>query len=94
MKDKPPLPIRDCGGSFKINNPDDGSPIKKMFTISDGLLLITEKNTYRMQVADQIDPERKNPQLAPISQQKLFDHGTNSDLLCRTLLQEKVMFRL
>jgi len=93
MKDKPPLPIRDRGGSFKINNPDDESPIKEMFTLSDGLLMITEKCTYRMQMADQIDPERKNPQLPPNLQQKLFDHGTKSKLLCRTLLQAKVMFR-
>jgi hypothetical protein len=44
-------------------------------------------------VADQIDPERKNPSLPHNFQQKLFDHGINSELLCRTLLQAKVMFR-
>lgn len=64
-----------------------------MFTLGNVLLLITEKCTYRVQVADQIDPERKNPSLPPNSQQKLFDHGTTSKLLCRTLLQAKVMFR-
>lgn len=93
MKDRPPLPIRDRGGSFKINNPDDESPIKEMFTLSDVLLMITEKCTYQIQMADQIDPERKNPQLPPNFQQKMFDHGTKSELLCRTLLQAKVMFR-
>lgn len=93
MKKKPPLPIRDRGGSFSINNPDDGTPIREMFKLNDGLLMITEKCTYRMQVADCIDPERNNPTLAPIFQQKLFDHGTKSELLCRTLLQAKVMFR-
>jgi hypothetical protein len=55
--------------------------------------MITEKCTYRVKVADQIDPDRKNPTLPPNFQQKLFDHGTRSDLLCRTLLQAKVMFR-
>lgn len=87
------MPVRDSGGSFTLNNPDDGTPIREMFKLRDGLLLITEKCTYRMQVADQIDPERKNPALPHNFQQKLFDHGTGSELLCRSLLQAKVMFR-
>jgi hypothetical protein len=70
-----------------------GTPITEMFKLGDGLLLITEKCTYRVKVADQIDPDRKNPALPPNFQQKLFDHGTKSDLLCRTLLHAKVMFR-
>ncbi len=89
----PPIPSRDRGGSFTLNNPDDGSPIKDMFTLGDALLLITEKCTYRMQVADQIDPERKNPALPHNVHQKLFDHGTNSELFCNTLLLAKIMFR-
>ncbi|MGT2471661.1 hypothetical protein [Paraburkholderia terrae] len=93
MDKRPPMPSRDSGGSFSLNNPDDGTPIKEMFTLGDGLLLITEKCTYRMQVADQIDPGRKNPALPPNFQQKLLDHGTASELLCRTLLQAKVMFQ-
>jgi hypothetical protein len=90
---KTPLPSRDLGGMFTIDNPDDGTPIKKMFALNDSLLLISEKCTYRIQVADQIDPDRKNPALPPNFQQKLFDYGTNSELLCRTLLQAQVMFR-
>jgi hypothetical protein len=93
MKKDPPMPSRDSGGSITINNPDDGTPIKEMFTLNDGLLMITEKCTYRVQVADQIDPDRKNPALPPNIQQKLFDHGTKSELLCQTFLQAKVMFR-
>ena len=57
------MPTRNSGGSFSLNNPDDGTPIKEMFTLGDGLLFITEKCTYRMQVADQIDPDRTNPAL-------------------------------
>jgi hypothetical protein len=93
MKKLPPIPSRDSGGRFTLNNPDDGTPITEMFKLDDGLLMITEKCTYRVQVADQIDPDRKNPALPPNFQQKLFDHGTKSELLCRTLLQAKVMFR-
>lgn len=93
MKKYPPIPNRDKGQGFTLNNPDDGTPIREMFTLNDGLLMITEKCTYRVQLADQIDPERKNPGLPPNFQQKLFDHGIHSDLLCRTLLQAKVLFR-
>jgi hypothetical protein len=79
---------------FTLNNPDDGTPVKELFKLNEELLLIiTEKFTYGLQVADQIDPDRTNPDLAPNFQQKLFDHGINSDLLCRTLLHAKVLFR-
>jgi hypothetical protein len=94
VKNRPPMPVRDRGGMFTINNPDDGTPIKEVFKLHDELLLlITEKCTYGLQVADQIDPERTNPNLAQNFQQKLFDRGTASELLCRTLLHAKVMFR-
>jgi hypothetical protein len=93
MRNRPPIPNRDFGGGFTLDNPDDGTAITEMFTLDNGLLMITEKCTYRLRVADQIDPERKNPALPHNFQQKLFDHGINSELLCRTLLQAKVMFR-
>jgi hypothetical protein len=89
----PPMPSRDAGGSFELNNPDDGTPIKEMLSLSDRLLLITEKCTCEVQLADQIDPKRTNPALPHNVHRKLFDHGTNSELLCKTLLQAKVMFR-
>src|SRR5262245_20403099 len=93
MKTTPPMPSRDFGGMCTIDNPDDETPIKKMFVLNDGLILINEKCTYRLQLADQIDPDRNNPALPPNFQQKLFDYGTNSELLRRTLLQAQVMFR-
>lgn len=85
--------IRDAAGSFTLNNPDDDTPIKGMLSLGKYLILITEKCTYRAQMADQVDPERKNPGLARLFQQKLLDVGTESPLLCRTLMQAKVLFR-
>ena len=85
--------IRDAGGAFTLNNPDDGTPIKEMLSLGKYLILITEKCTYRAQMADQVDPERKNPSLARHFQQKFLDLGTKSPLLCRTLMQAKVLFR-
>jgi hypothetical protein len=78
---------------FTLKNPDDGSPIREQMVLGDRLLTITEKCTYAIQMADQIDPGRTNPDLPHYFQQKLFDHGVNSELLCRSLLHARVMFR-
>lgn len=78
---------------FTLKNPDDGSPIREQIVLGDRLLSITEKCTYAIQMADQIDPARTNPNLPRNFQQKLFDHGVGSELLCRSLLHAKVMFR-
>lgn len=88
-----PLHSRDYGNSFALNNSDDGTPIKEMLSLGKYLYLITKQCTYRVQMADQIDPERKNSNLPPVFQQKLFDLGTDSELLRRTLIQAKVLFR-
>ena len=91
--DTPPRHPRDCGGMFTLKNSDDGSPIREQIVLGDRLLSITEKCTYAIQMADQIDPGRTNPNLPHNFQQKLFDHGVSSELLCRSLLHAKVMFR-
>lgn len=89
----PPRHSRDSAGSFTLNNPDDGTPIKETLSLGKYLYIITEKCTYRVQMADQVDPERKNSALPPAFQQKLFDLGTSSELLRRTLMQARVLFR-
>jgi hypothetical protein len=89
----PPMPVRDAGGSFTLDNPDDGTPIKEMFSLKDRLLLVTEKCTYEVQMADQIDPKRTNPNLPHNVHRKLFDHGVNSEVLGKTLLQANNLFK-
>jgi hypothetical protein len=84
---------RDYGGVFTVKNLNDGSPIVEQFVLGGRLLLITEKCTYAIQMADQIDPGRTNPALPHNLQQKIFDYGVESELLCRSLLHAKVMFR-
>jgi hypothetical protein len=84
---------RDFGGSFSLHNPDDGSPIREAIVLGARMLLITDKCTYAIQVADQIDPDRTNPALPHNIQQKLFDRGAESEVLCRSFLQAWRMFR-
>ena len=64
-----------------------------MLSLEKYLYVITEKCTYRVQMADQVDPERKYSALPTVFQQKLFDLGTDSELLRRTLMQARVLFR-
>jgi hypothetical protein len=87
------MPMRDGAGSFEINNPDDGTAIKEMLSFRKRMLLITEKCTYEVQLADQIDPGRTNPDLPHNVQRKLFDLGITSDALCKTLLQANMLFK-
>lgn len=87
------MPTRDGGGSFQLDNPDDGTPIKEMFTFRDCLVLITEKCTYEVQLADKIDPERTNPNLPHNVQRKLFEYGIHSEPLGKILLQARTLFK-
>ncbi len=84
---------RDSGGRFSLHNPDDGSPIREAIALGERMLMITDKCTYAIQIADQIDPGRTNPSLPHNVQQKLFDHGAESEVLCRSFLQAWRMFR-
>jgi hypothetical protein len=90
---RPFMPMRDGAGSFDLNYPDDGTPIKEMLSFQDRLLLITEKCTYEVVLADQIDPERTNPQLPHNTQRKLLDYGIGSVPLRKILLQARTLFK-
>lgn len=91
--ERPRMPLRDRGGHAALNNPEDGTAIRHSVVVGDGLLFITDRCTYRIQMADQIDPGRTNPDLAQVAQQKIFDHGAKSDLMRGTLMHAKVMFK-
>jgi hypothetical protein len=89
----PPRHGRDAAGSFTLNNPEDGTSIREVLSLGKYLYVVTEKCTYRVQMADQVDPHRKNPALPHVFQRKLFDLGSDSELLRRTFMQAKVLFR-
>ena len=93
MATKPNRHPRDLGGAFQLHNPDDGTPIREMFTLGERLLMISDKCIYAITIADQIDPERTNAALPHNVQQKLFDHGADSELVCRSFLQGWRLFR-
>jgi hypothetical protein len=88
-----PMPMRDAAGSFTIDNPEDGTPIREMFALKRRFLLMTEKCTYELQLADSIDPERTNPDLPHNVRRKLVDYGVAAAPLRKTVLQAKALFR-
>jgi hypothetical protein len=89
----PGAAVRDSGGSFILDNPDDGTPIREMLALKEGLLLVTDKCIYEVRLADQIDPTRTNPNLPHNVRRKLFNHGMASEFVCKILLQAKVLFQ-
>jgi hypothetical protein len=89
----PPMPLRDSAGSFELDNPDDGTPIRETLSLNDSLLIFTDKCTYEVQLADQIDPKRTNPNLPHNVRRKLLDYGIQSEFVCKILLQAKVLFQ-
>jgi len=67
MKNRPPMPNRDLGECSRLTTPMTAPPSEYVKLNEEFLLIITEKCTYRLQVADQIDPDRTNPALRRIS---------------------------
>src|SRR6267154_5600200 len=91
---KRPIDIqRDSAGSFSLNADGDGTPIREMFSLNDTLLIITERAIYEVKVADQIDPERQNPNIPHNVQRRILELGTDSELVGRTLLTARNLFR-
>lgn len=71
MSDKRPVDLkRDRGGSVDIGTEDDGA-ILEMYNLGGRMLVIKEKAIYELRFADDIDPNRENPNLPP-STQKLI----------------------
>lgn len=78
--------LRDGGGSFDINTPDDETPVSGMISIGDERLLIVKgKGIYEVKFADQIDPERTNINV-PTTIQKVLSYGSDNPWVGSVLL--------
>lgn len=76
--------IRDSGGSMQIGTPEEGD-IKAMVSMKDALILIKERATYSLVMADQIDPGRTNPAIRD-AQQLVATIGTDDPIIGKTIL--------
>lgn len=91
--EKRPIDIkRDSAGRFTLQADGDDTGISEMFALNDGLLLATAKGLYEVKTADQIDPDRKNPNIPHNLQRRILSLGSESELVGRTLLTAKALF--
>lgn len=90
-----PRPIdrmRESAGSIEVNPPDDDSAITGMIIIDDQMHVIKERGVYRVTLADEIDPDRKNPSI-PNTVQRVLKMGSDSELIGKTLLTAQTLFK-
>jgi len=77
--------IRESAGSMNINVPGDDSEITGMLTLGDSLLVVKRKGIYQIKMADEIDPERTNPNV-PNTVQRLAAFGSDEEFIGKILL--------
>jgi hypothetical protein len=63
--------VRDSGGSFEFNTPDDSTEIAGVLTFADRMLVVKGKGIYEYKSADTIDPERTNINVRSAAQRVL-----------------------
>ncbi|MDB6103778.1 MAG: hypothetical protein JWO52_3777 [Gammaproteobacteria bacterium] len=91
MAGKRPIDIkRDAAINLHIGG-DDKSAAKEFLSTGDGLYVIKETGIFKIQLADDIDPGRTNPNIPNLSQQVLTE-GYNNEIVARVLLTAKSLF--
>lgn len=70
---------------------DDKSEIQEFLSTGNGLYVIKETGVYKIQLADDIDPERSNPNIPNLNQQVLAS-GHNNEVVAAILLTAKYLF--
>lgn len=93
MNKRPIDLMRESGGAFKIESENDNTPIQEMCKLNGGLALITKNAIYEMKLADQIDPNRENPNLPHNVQRCVLNVGADSILVGQTLLTANALFK-
>lgn len=91
MNEKSIDKIRKSGGRMEIGTADDQSDITALMSLGNTLYAIKEKGIYAIKLADEIDPERTNPDIPPV-QQRIVALGSDSPLVGQTILTAKILF--
>lgn len=84
--------IRESSGMADIGSKDDGA-IEFSFNHGEKLIIVKEFSIYEFVMADSVDPKRTNENLPTNIQQKIFDYGSESELVCKTLLTAQNLFK-
>lgn len=79
--------IRNAAGVWEVGTPEDG-PIVEVLSTEKRLYFVKTKAVYSFQLADQIDPDRTNPNI-PNTQQRELAIGSDNSAVARILLTAK-----
>jgi hypothetical protein len=90
-EDYPMKSRRDSAFFFKIDDINDKTPVRDLFTIDKDLCAMTDKGIYILKHADEIDPERTNVHV-PNSQKKILSRGLEDEIVGRILLTGRKLF--
>lgn len=84
---------RESALSFELATESKESEHTEMFQLNTGLLIIRDNSIHEVKLADQIDPKRQNPNIPSTVQREVFKVGAKSELVARTLLTARELFR-
>lgn len=82
---------REAAITLTIGDDDDKSAIQSSLSTSNALYIIKENGVYKIQLADDIDPDRTNPNIPNVNQ-KVLSAGGNNEVVARILLTAKCLF--
>lgn len=88
---KDPFEYRSHGGSFKVGL-EEGDNVSCLVKMDNRLLVITRKNISKVLMADEVDPEKTNPNIDHNIQFEL-PVGSDSRLVGATFQQASVLFK-
>jgi hypothetical protein len=83
--------LRNAGGVMEVGTAKDG-PIVVVLSTKDKLYFIKTRAIYSVRLADQIDPNRQNPDI-PKTQQRELPFGSEHFAVARILLTAEVLFK-
>lgn len=88
---KRPIDVqRDAAFALQINA-EDQLLGREFLSTADGLYIIKDSSIHKIQLADDIDPDRTNPAIPNLSQQVLTA-GYENEIVARVLLTAKYLF--
>lgn len=91
MAEKHPIDTqRDAAITLQIGG-EDRSAGREFLSTADSLYIIKDSSVHRIQLADDIDPQRTNPAIPNLSQQVLTA-GYESEIVAKVLLTAKYLF--
>lgn len=89
--DNDPFIYRSQGGRFEVGS-EEGDNMSAFIKVGEQLLCITRKNTRTVLLADDVDPDRTNPNIQH-NVQNILPYGSDNKFVGKTIQQASVLFK-